>query len=127
MAGEKTVQKCYGPKDLIEKLEECPWIRWIKPGRKGFESFEFDGNRLRNEDSVVKSKCQIKVRDIKTGDEFSIEGFCCPSVLKIFFFSEAEERLMQLAGYYMSPKLTGTNTNSYEVSLEVIEGNLNVD
>jgi hypothetical protein len=126
MAGEKTTRKCYGPRGLVERFEKCPWIRWDKPGTS-FEGFEFDGNRLHDEAFTVKAKCQITVKDLRTGDEFPVEGFCCPNLLAIFFRNEDQWRRMQIAGYYMAPRLTGTNPNLYEVSMEVTEGSPSVD
>jgi hypothetical protein len=126
MAEKKTIRKCYGPKGLIKRLEKCPWIRWNKPGTT-FEGFEFDGNRLHDEAFTVKAKCQIMVTDIKTDEEFLVEGFCCPNLLAVFFLNEAHWRSMQIAGYYMTQRLSGINSNPYEVSMEVTEGSPSVD
>jgi hypothetical protein len=126
MAGEKKTRKCYGPKGMIENLRKCPWIKWSKPGTS-FEGFEFDGNRLHDKSFVAKSKCKITVQDLATGDEFIEEGFCCPNLLVTFFLNETQWKLMQIAGYYMTPTLTGTNINPYRVSMEILKGSSNAD
>lgn len=123
MAGEKMVQKYYGPKGLIERLKDRPLIKW-SPLETSLEGFEFDGNRLHDEisdeASITKAKYQLKVTDKRTGEEFLIEGFCCPSLLSTFFLNEAQWKLVQIAGFYMSSRLMGTSFNPYIVSMEVL-------
>lgn len=126
MAGEKTVRKCYGPRGLTERLEKCPWIKW-SPLEENFEGFDFDGHRLRDEAVTARAKCRLQVTDIRTGKSFVVEGFCCQKLLDTFFFNEAQWKLMQIAGFYMSSRLTGTNLNPYEVSLEVLAGSPRMD
>lgn len=119
MAGEKTTKKCYGPKGLIERLRKCPWIRW-SPLEKSFEGFEFDGHRLSDEAVTARVKCQIKVTDMRTSEDFLVEGFCCQNLLKTFFLNEDRWKVLRIAKFYTSLQLTGVNTNPYEVSLEII-------
>ncbi len=126
MAGEKTTRKCYGPKGLVERLKECPWIKW-SPLETSLEGFEFDGNRLRDEAVTARVKCQLKVTDTRIGEEFIVEGFCCQGLLDTFFLLERNWKPLQIAGCYVSPDLTGRNLNPYEVSLEVLTSSPRVD
>ena len=75
------VMEGYSPRDLIENLRKAPWISVI--GGKNFIGIDLGAFALTDTPDVhCPTKYRITVRQIPTGSQFQVEGFCCQDLLK---------------------------------------------
>lgn len=119
---EKATIAGYGPADLIEQLEKAEWES-LDGGGRNFFAIGLAGYCLTEpRDNLCNIKYRATVKNMDSGKEFSVEGFCFQSALLEFSLDPQEKEDSspnQFAGHRLL-KEQQDGQASYSVTLEII-------